>query len=721
MPAGHGARTILGTPSPIATPAPPAGHPVLGGAGHHPTVLGMPSPIAAPQAPTAAPAGPPALGGPGHHPAFVGPPSPIADSPATSAQPVGTPIPPEPARRAFAQTVLGMAAPPTAATQHSTLVGGRTMSAAPPTATELTTTQDSEGRRRFAQTMLGISSPTAATLAAAAEVTATPGPPGPLPTARAGPSHDVAALAAGRDPAAGSAPSSPAPLAKTMLGMAPIPSPEPAGARGLGGAPPAARSGGFKGGGTVIMAAPGAAGAPAGRLAVGHRTVIMKSPVQAPPTAQGRKTLFGFRAPEPEYVEEWYDEVVSEEGAVERRVRIVERPLPPVYQRPAFWLIAGGLVLLAVGMALAVFLRGAPPLVVEPRVDAEGKDLVHVTCSSCPDGTSLAVGQGTKATVQAGAADVALAAPLAIGDNRLTIVVDRPGAGRDESVEVTVKVGFRIWPDLASLQDPVPAVRVAVEALPGSSVTVSGKPVELAADGKGSARIEVLDEVSGLSREARSLSREIAYSIASPGGSPASGKLDVKVGITPLVLQSPGSKMTTDQPTFMLAGHTAKGGGLLVAGRAISVTPDGAFAQLMNISTVGTTKVELRATSPGLAPRITTITVRRVGSLAQELRDVEAQTKVGYAELEGKDPAGTVVAWRSQVVSAAAQGHLTVAIVDVSTGCAKRPCRARVSIPGALALATGDKIFFFGPVASTVEDGGHKLPSVEAEFAVKGP
>ena len=181
--------------------------------------------------------------------------------------------------------------------------------------------------------------------------------------------------------------------------------------------------------------------------------------------------------------------------------------------------------------------------------------------------------------------------------------------------------------------------------------------------------------------------------------------------------------MVTDQATFMLAGRTAKGGGLLVVGRPIAVTPDGAFAQLMNISSVGATEVELRASAPPLAPRITKLTVKRVASLAAEAKDAEAKATSSYADVRSRGDAavGTTIAWKGEIVQASTQGHQAIAIVEVGSGCPKRPCRARVVSPGAAALAAGDKLSVYGRVAGFVSLGDERLPDVEADFVVKGP
>ena len=65
------------------------------------------------------------------------------------------------------------------------------------------------------------------------------------------------------------------------------------------------------------------------------------------------------------------------------------------------------------------------------------------------------------------------------------------------------------------------------------------------------------------------------------------------------------------------------------------------------------------------------------------------------------------------------QGHQVVAVVGVSTGCAKKPCRARVTVPGGTALSPGDGIGVFGRVTRFTSEEP-RVPDVEADFVVKG-
>jgi hypothetical protein len=592
-------------------------------------------------------------------------------------------------------------------------------------------------RKVGASTMLGMSSPLGPMMQPSAPTAAAP-----APTAPAAPAAPPAAAAPFRQVSN-----------KTMIGMAPLAAPAPA-QPAPGASQPLASS--KK---TLVM---GTHGVPLGPVAspvaprqfdasVPHgnggskKTLIGVSGLgggqagQASQLAQGSqpsglsraKTLFGLAMPglvpqappEPQYVEEEYEEVVPETGEVQRRVRRVAKPPPPLHKRPAFYaLLVAGLLLLG-GVGAAVFVKSAPPLSAEARLDAEGKDVLHIVCKSCPDDTSVGGPGGVKAVVKNGEAEFRLAEPLKVGPNAVSVAVDRPGAGRDETITVHVPVAYRIWPDVNALQDTIPAVRIDVEAIAGSVVTVQGKPVALDASGRGNARVDVTEALTALPRDARTFEREVAYTIAPTGGSPESGKLQVRVGVVSLTLESPGPQLITDQPTFLLAGRVTKGGGLTAAGSAIPVNADGSFKQHMKISAPGSTEVVLRASANALAPRISSVKVKLVQSLAAEARALDGQGHPGYGDVAAKleQATGMPVAWRSEVVSANTQSSQTVAVIEVATGCARKPCRARVVLPGGTTLATGDKIGVYGRVGGVVSAGGMRLPDIEADFFVKGP
>ena len=119
-------------------------------------------------------------------------------------------------------------------------------------------------------------------------------------------------------------------------------------------------------------------------------------------------------------------------------------------------LAAGALVVVG-GAAIAFLWHGAPPISALPRVTPEGTDVLHLTCdpASCKDGTVATI-DGASATFAAGAADLPLAQPLHVGQNALSLHVDRPGMGRDEVVALSVPVAYRVRADVGGMSAPAP-------------------------------------------------------------------------------------------------------------------------------------------------------------------------------------------------------------------------------------------------------------------------
>ena len=96
--------------------------------------------------------------------------------------------------------------------------------------------------------------------------------------------------------------------------------------------------------------------------------------------------------------------------------------------------------------AFALLWRSPAPLRAEARVDANGTDLLHITCATCPDGTELRIGE-TKAKIAANASTLRSPRLSMSGATLFAVDIDRPANGRDEKVSLVVKIGYRIRPD----------------------------------------------------------------------------------------------------------------------------------------------------------------------------------------------------------------------------------------------------------------------------------
>lgn len=429
----------------------------------------------------------------------------------------------------------------------------------------------------------------------------------------------------------------------------------------------------------------------------------------------------------------------------QRRALVLPHPSPrkapavppgdePISRRAlAVVLAAGALALVAVLVAL--FWPSPPPLTARPRADSSGREGVEVTCKSCPDGTTVGI-DAASATVNGGAALIPLPAALSVGPNRFKVAIDRPGNGRDETVSVVVHVAYRIRPDLAALQAERPAFQIVAEAASGTKVSIDGRDVPLAS-GRGVESIDVAEVCTGLANEVKTLARQIPYQIIPDSGPTEQGVVNVSVGIVPLHLDAPVAILPAsggpgpqphvliEGPSFVLAGWTMKGAEVLAAGRPITVHPDGTFAQVMNVSSVGATQIEVRARMAGMAPRLSSIKVRRVDSLEKAARDFGAgEQAVSYPVLltDVAGSLGKAVTLTGEVAEVKKQGYQTVMLLEVAeaSGCAAGACTVRLVQGAENAVRRGDTLRVFGHVSRAFNVPGRAdVPEIEVDFTLK--
>jgi hypothetical protein len=377
--------------------------------------------------------------------------------------------------------------------------------------------------------------------------------------------------------------------------------------------------------------------------------------------------------------------------------------------------VAGGLAIAAV--LFAVLWPSAPPITARAKVDQEGKEGVGITCPSCPEGTRVAIGEAS-AAIANHTATLALPTGLSVGENHFKVAIERPHGGRRESVNVTVPVGYRIRPDLATLQGDKPSLQIVVEAIGATKVSLAGRPIVLS-NGRAIETIDVTDLVLGNADEARPLTKQITYVVTPPDGPPETGAVNIAVSIAPLHVDAPGPRVTIDTASFVLAGRTMKGAEVLAAGKPIAVRPDGSFAQVMNVSAVGATTIEVRAKTPGMAPRLYAIAVRRVDSLDAAAKELASQATLKAADLMSNASVGKPIVLAGQVVEARKQGYQTVMLLDVD-GCnePKAACRVRLVQGDDRGAREGDAIRVFGTVSREATNGAP--PEVLVDFTRKG-
>jgi hypothetical protein len=380
-------------------------------------------------------------------------------------------------------------------------------------------------------------------------------------------------------------------------------------------------------------------------------------------------------------------------------------------------------VLLVGGGVIALFVRGGTPLVASPRVGPQGEDQLHFACEKCADDTRVSIG-ASSATFKNKQADLALPTPLAVGDNRVELTLERPGA-RAEVVKLNVPVSFRVQTDLSEITATPPQIKVRVEAKPGSQVKIDGKPLPLE---KGAATLVVPlgDDASGPSDEMKTVEKVVAYEVVHDGKT-EQGTVKARVPIAPLRIDAPSAVVVTDGATLLVAGRAVKNANVTVGGSAATSKPDGTFEAKVDVS--GNMDVVVAAwipkspTSAPLGTRTAIVKVQKVASLAEEAKRQDAAYPLGYDAVASAVEAnlGQPFVVHGSVLDARTANHQTVLIVDDVRGCAKGRCLTRVVYGGDTVVARGDWVRAYGRISGTVATSdGQKVPDVDASFLLKG-
>ncbi|HYP98462.1 MAG TPA: hypothetical protein VER96_07300 [Polyangiaceae bacterium] len=399
------------------------------------------------------------------------------------------------------------------------------------------------------------------------------------------------------------------------------------------------------------------------------------------------------------------------------------RNAPPKQGIPALAAVSmvGAAGLFAAAAVVWLFYRGHGSIEARATAQADGKEQLELSCSACDDGTVVRL-DAANATFSGHHASLPLSRPLKVGENpmTLTLVAVR---GKQSFVDISVPIAYRVRGDTSGLDAPTPELRVLVNAVAGSTVTVDGKPVTLNAEGEGRYVLDVSAEVTGLDANVKTLERKLSYTVTPPNGTPQTGSVSLQAGITPLVIDAPGPAVLLETSNFVLAGRTAKAGTLTVSDRPITVDATGRFAQMMNVSAPGETTIVIRATSKDTAPRLFPLRVKRVDSLQREAERVRQRATSNYAAIadQAETKRGWAVALDGATVDARTENYNTVVVMDVQGGCVRPPCLARVTYGAPFSLAAGDKFSAFGEVVGLVDGprSGSKIPEIRADFLLK--
>lgn len=382
--------------------------------------------------------------------------------------------------------------------------------------------------------------------------------------------------------------------------------------------------------------------------------------------------------------------------------------------RGALVLLGSGLVLLAAAVTFALLWTGTRSISASVASDASGKERIDLVCSDCPDGTTLRLGE-VSALVRDRKAYLVPQTALALGENTLHFSVQRPGAGAQSLAVQLPPIEYRIHPDTSTLVGDSPRLRLDIEALPGTQVLLGKDAVTLDATGHGQRDIDVTGQLLGQSTDIATFEQAVPYVITPPSGKQYRGELRVKIGITPLLLEAPGTDSVTDLERFMLAGRTTSGAEVWVAGAALPVNASGRFAQLMSIESAGQTNVTVRATQRGLAPRFASFRLERVKSLeaaAQARR--QGALALGDVVKDINANIGKTVLVRGRIEEVRVDGQRSLLVLAADGDCTGRDCLARLLYGGLRKVERGTRVTAIGKVLGAA--ASQNVPEIEVSL-----
>ncbi len=398
------------------------------------------------------------------------------------------------------------------------------------------------------------------------------------------------------------------------------------------------------------------------------------------------------------------------------------RPLQPRrISLTATLAIVGAAMLLVMAVVAFFMLRGHGSVTARASLDAKGNEMLELSCTECPDGTKTWIDTDPVA-FQAGKATLPLQAPLKVGENPIVLVLERPGRSREE-IALSLPIEFRVRGSTEELAQDTPKVSVLASVLSGTKLEVDGKPV--AADPRGVVRFdyEVASELTGAEASVKTLERIVPYKAVSASGASQSGQVEIRIGVTPLIVDAPGASIIVGDKEIVIAGRTAPGSVLKLGAQTISLDPEGRFVSKQSLA-AGENLFTVRATLKDHAPRLVKVGVRRSDNLERDAALARSMAQTSYAEVlrAGDAAIGRRLALEGQLFDVRHDGYTSVLLVDVKKGCKKAYCLSKVIYGVGTSLEKGREIKAFGKVLRFVDGPrtGERIPEVRADLVVAG-
>ena len=309
------------------------------------------------------------------------------------------------------------------------------------------------------------------------------------------------------------------------------------------------------------------------------------------------------------------------------------------------------------------------------------------------------------------------------------------GDGTTQRIEnvLTVPYTFRAGLDAAAAE-PTVVLTFRLATPEGRTLQVAGTDVAVAPDGTATWRIpvEALRGRAGVwSEKSSRIDLTLPFTVREAAAVVAEGTATASVPVVPLRVDFPGDGSRTTDASVWVRGETAPGASLTLDGAAVTVADNGVFAVEVPLAADAERRLELRASRPGAAARIVTVTVTRTTAAAlARAADEWAATlteRLGYADF------GTAadsfrgrrvdLLGRISSVPTAREGVTSfVVYVDTDSGCpAAEVCAVMVHATTAQALSERQRVRVLGEIQGrerTTSEKFPELPAIRAAFVV---
>lgn len=383
-------------------------------------------------------------------------------------------------------------------------------------------------------------------------------------------------------------------------------------------------------------------------------------------------------------------------------------------------MVAAAMLLVMAAMAF-LMLRGRGSVTARASLDAKGREVLELSCAECPDESKTWI-DSAAVVFRGGKATLPLQTPLKVGENPLVIVLERPGRSREE-IALSIPIEFRVRGSTDELAQESPKVSVVASVLEGTKLEVDGKPVTPDPSGVMRFDYDVAAELTGPEASVKTLERVVPYKATSASGGAQNGQVDIRIGVTPLIVDAPGATIVVGSPEIVIAGRTAPGSTLKVGAESVKLDAEGRFVSKLALA-AGENKITVRSTLQDHAPRLVLVSVRRSDNLQREAALARAMAQTSYAEaLKAGDGAiGRSIALEGELYDLRHDGYSSVLLVDAKKGCKKAPCLAKVVYGVETQLAKGSDLKAFGKVIRFVDGPrtGQRIPEIRADLVAAG-